>query len=58
MGVRMVVDYLMDQGTKIYLCTAIELVTRAAVGYEIALNCEASVVTETIHQFTIEKNSF
>lgn len=57
-----ITEWKLQNGTKIYLCAAIELATRAVVGYKVALNCEASLVRDVIHQvhknFAIEKILF
>ncbi|WP_438734629.1 DDE-type integrase/transposase/recombinase, partial [Enterococcus sp. AZ128] len=37
-------------GTKIYLCAALELATRAVIGYKVALHCAATLVTDVIDQ--------
>lgn len=37
-------------GTKVYLCAALELATRSIVGYKTTLTCESEMVTEVIDQ--------
>lgn len=45
-----ITEWRLHNGTKIYLCAALELATRAVVGYNVSLNCEAGLVTEVIKQ--------
>lgn len=45
-----ITEWKLLNGTKVYLCTALELATRAVVGYKVALNCEATLVTDVINQ--------
>lgn len=49
-----ITEWKLHNGTKIYLCVALELATRAVVGYKIALNCGAHLVTDVIRQ--VERN--
>lgn len=45
-----ITEWQLQNGTKIYLCAALELATRAVVGYKVALSCESGLVTEVINQ--------
>lgn len=45
-----ITEWNLQNGTKVYLCAALELATRSIVGYKTALNCEAELVTEVIDQ--------
>lgn len=45
-----ITQWRLHNGTKVYLCAALELATRAVVGYEIALNCQSGLVIDVINQ--------
>jgi len=45
-----ITEWKLHNGTKVYLCVALELATRAIVGYKVSLNCEATLVAEVIDQ--------
>lgn len=45
-----ITEWSLQNGKKVYLCAALELGTRAIVGYKVASNCEAALVTEVIDQ--------
>ena len=45
-----ITEWRPHNGTKIYLCAALELATRAVVGYKVALHCAATLVTDVIDQ--------
>ena len=45
-----ITEWPLHNGKKVYLCAALELATRAIVGYKVALSCEATLVTEVIDQ--------
>lgn len=45
-----ITEWKLYNGTKIYLCAALELATRAIVGYKVSLNCDSSLVTNVIDQ--------
>ncbi len=45
-----ITEWKLHNGTKIYLCAALELATRAIVGYKVGLNCDTSLVINVIDQ--------
>lgn len=45
-----ITEWPLQNGKKVYLCAALELATRAIVGYKVALNGEAGLVTAVIDQ--------
>lgn len=49
-----ITEWKLHNGTKIYLCAALELDTSAIVGYKVALTCDASLIVEVIDQ--VNKN--
>lgn len=45
-----ITEWRLQNGTKVYLCAALELASRSIVGYKTALTCEAELVTAVIEQ--------
>ena len=45
-----ITEWRLHNGTKIYLCAALELATRAVVGYKVALTSGAGLVIDVINQ--------
>lgn len=45
-----IMEWKLHNGTKVYLCLALELATRAIVGYKVGLNHDTSLVINVIDQ--------
>ncbi|EPI39885.1 IS3 family transposase [Enterococcus faecalis] len=48
-----ITEWRLQNGTKVYLCVALELAKRSIVGYKTALTCETNLVTEVIDQVQV-----